>query len=37
MATKTNIKHKELPVSEKMGIIKYVEAQPHVTYTKVTK
>jgi hypothetical protein len=34
MATKTNMKHKAFSVSEKLGFIKKVDAQPHVMHTK---
>jgi hypothetical protein len=37
MATNTNIKRRALSVSEKLGIIKKVDAQPHVMRTKVIK
>jgi plasmid maintenance system antidote protein VapI len=34
MARKTNMKHKALSVSEKLGIIKKVVTQPHVMHTE---
>jgi hypothetical protein len=37
MAAKTNIKCKALSVSEKLEVIKKVDAQPHVTCTKVAE
>jgi hypothetical protein len=37
MATKTNIKCKVLPVSEKLAIIMKVDAQPLVMCTEVVK
>jgi hypothetical protein len=37
ISTKTNIKHKMLSLSEKLEMIKKVDAQPHVTCTKVAE
>jgi plasmid maintenance system antidote protein VapI len=37
MATKSKTEHKALSVSEKMEIIKKVDAEPQVTHTKVVK
>jgi hypothetical protein len=35
MATKTNVKHEALSVSEKLEIVQKVDAQPDVTCAKV--
>jgi hypothetical protein len=37
IARKTHIKHNALSVSEKLGIIKMVGAQPHVMHTNVAE